>query len=158
MAALPVSIMATGVCLVEDRSGLTSGNDKAPILAIIDGATGAIIKEAFVIRQDVEIHADGWDGLTSFAGGFALKVNGNADGSEPFIQFYDNDGNQTALWTQLTNLDDVDQPIPFDPRQQSWRIHDDDRRNGPWRRKPYLRKSPQQIRLLCQQRLQHSRR
>ncbi len=85
-------------CVVEDRGSLTSATGKAPVLSIIDGNTGAIIKGPFLARDD-DPNTDGWDGITSFDGGFAFRVNG-ADTS---IEFFDNEGNLQAEWEQFSN-------------------------------------------------------
>ena len=83
----------------EDRSavGVVTATDRAPILSIIDGNTGAIIKGPFIARDD-DPTTDGWDGITAYDGGFAYRVNGQVT-----IEFFDNDGNRTGEWEQVSN-------------------------------------------------------
>ena len=82
----------------EDRGALTSANSKAPILSIVDGNTGKIIKGPFLARDD-DPNTDGWDGITSYDGGFAYRVNGG----DTTIEFFDNEGNLQAEWEQFSN-------------------------------------------------------
>lgn len=84
------------VVVAEDRTALTSATSKAPVLSILNGTTGAIVKGPFICPEDP--NSDGWDGLTSFDGGFAIRVN------QPTVKifFYDNAGNLTATWDQVS--------------------------------------------------------
>ena len=83
----------------EDRGnvGVVTAQNKAPILSIIDGNTGKIIKGPFIARDD-DPNTDGWDGITAYDGGFAYRVNGRVT-----IESFDNEGNRTGEWEQISN-------------------------------------------------------
>ncbi|MFH1738716.1 MAG: hypothetical protein ABIH23_06890 [bacterium] len=85
--------------VLEDRGSMVvSAFDKAPILTVINGSTGAIVKGPFLPGEDR--NTDGWDGITSFKGGFAFRLNG----SPTKIYFFDNAGNVVGNpWIQTSN-------------------------------------------------------
>ncbi|HQQ01080.1 MAG TPA: hypothetical protein PLY86_21700, partial [bacterium] len=85
--------------VVEDRGKVISAFE-SPILAVFNGTTGEIIKGGFFPGgDDVTSNTAGWDGITSMKGGFAFRRPSNP----AVIYFYDNGGNPTGSWTQVSN-------------------------------------------------------
>ena len=98
---------------VEDRSGLSSQFTKTSVLTILNGNDGSKVLGPFTSAPADDYNGDGWDGLTSYDGGFSIRINGS-----PRIIFRDNDGNVTGEWAQVSydfGYEDT-QPDPhFDP-------------------------------------------
>ena len=103
---------------VEDRSGAGGGgvsqNGTCSVISIIDGNDGSLVFGPVTSDPDDTHNEAGWDGITSFDGGFSVRIGGG----NTQIFFRDNAGNMMGTWTQVSydfGYEDSQTDPHFDP-------------------------------------------
>jgi hypothetical protein len=94
-----VAVLDNGniVVAVDDRSGIREAGNLTT--AVILAPDGSVVKESWVVDP-----RDIWSNVTSYKGGFAIRVH-------EIIYFHDNDGNETG---QVNIVEDVPDEIKTD--------------------------------------------